>query len=97
MKGPVALKALYDEFVYIFEIDLETVAEEFAERNPTLDDYNDEVQRLHGDIARINEKTLNEVAFELIKVPPQLAPSMGRPRPCILLGSPLHSLQACVR
>ena len=40
----------------------------FADRNPTLDDYNDTVQSLYDDIERIRNRSLNEVIFELLKV-----------------------------
>ena len=60
---------LYDDFEYMVQLDIESFVEEFAEKNPTLDDYNSEMQRLYDDIEKIKTRSLNEVAFELLKVP----------------------------
>eukprot|EP01012_Entosiphon_sulcatum_P032727 TRINITY_DN4157_c0_g1_i1.p1 TRINITY_DN4157_c0_g1~~TRINITY_DN4157_c0_g1_i1.p1 ORF type:complete len:4195 (-),score=848.52 TRINITY_DN4157_c0_g1_i1:38-11479(-) len=68
MQGPRALKALYDEFEYIFKIDIESYVEDFAANQPTLQAYNDAVQKLYLDAERIKSRSLNEVSFELVKV-----------------------------
>eukprot|EP00906_Rhabdomonas_costata_P002297 RCo003671 len=68
MEGPTALKALYDDFAYISETDIATFVEEFVARDPSLEDYSNEVERLYTDIERIKTRSLNEVSFELLKV-----------------------------
>eukprot|EP01062_Namystynia_karyoxenos_P076714 TRINITY_DN7573_c0_g3_i1.p1 TRINITY_DN7573_c0_g3~~TRINITY_DN7573_c0_g3_i1.p1 ORF type:complete len:4614 (+),score=1785.85 TRINITY_DN7573_c0_g3_i1:132-13973(+) len=70
MKAPTALKDLYDDFQYILDVDTEEYVEKFldADPRPTLDDYNHLCERLQKDISAIGERSLNEVAFTLIKV-----------------------------
>jgi len=68
MVGPRALKDLYQDFNYIFARDIDSYIEQFAEKNPSLDDYSNEMQKLYDDIARIKTRSLNEVVFELVKV-----------------------------
>ena len=44
MAGPKALKALYDEFDYMFQYDVPSYCEHFAAKNPSLEQYDEEVR-----------------------------------------------------
>jgi dynein heavy chain len=69
MEGPRQLQGMYRSFEYILKGD-EQLIDLFAKRNPppTLMDFDVALERLERDCARIANRTMNEVKFELIKV-----------------------------
>ena len=67
-KGPKQLLSLYETFEYLLKIDIDIFIEEFEATNPTLLDFEGQLEQLQIDIDRIQRRSLNEVSFELIKV-----------------------------
>ncbi|KAJ9459042.1 Dynein-1-beta heavy chain [Diplonema papillatum] len=67
-KGPRQLLALYEVFDYILKIDVDTFIEEFEATKPTLKDFESQMEQLQTDMERIQNRSLNEVCFEMIKV-----------------------------
>eukprot|EP00667_Euglena_gracilis_P000033 EG_transcript_33 len=68
MIGPHALKDLYAEFEYLVTLNIDRFIQEFSQNSPTLEDYQRQMNRVYGDIEKIKVRSLNEVAFELLKV-----------------------------
>ena len=61
-------QALFDDFAYILAVEVEEAVEMFIAQRPSLDEYNAEVLKLYRDIDLIRTRSLNEVAYELVKV-----------------------------
>ena len=70
-RGPLALLKLYQPFDYLLTIDVEKWMEDFVDPRkspPKLVDYDSVCERLHEHIDAITTRSLNEVAFPLLKV-----------------------------
>eukprot|EP01064_Diplonema_japonicum_P028148 TRINITY_DN4256_c2_g1_i2.p1 TRINITY_DN4256_c2_g1~~TRINITY_DN4256_c2_g1_i2.p1 ORF type:complete len:4454 (+),score=1223.71 TRINITY_DN4256_c2_g1_i2:62-13363(+) len=70
IKGPKQLMELYSDYQYILDIDIHEYLHDFlsASPKPCLDDYEHLCKRLQDDVNSIGSRSLNEVAFMLIKV-----------------------------
>ena len=67
-KGLRQLLSLYESFEYLLKVDIESFIEEFEATDPTLADFEGQFDQLKADEVRVQNRSLNEVSFELIKV-----------------------------
>eukprot|EP01062_Namystynia_karyoxenos_P078362 TRINITY_DN805_c0_g2_i2.p1 TRINITY_DN805_c0_g2~~TRINITY_DN805_c0_g2_i2.p1 ORF type:complete len:4436 (+),score=1940.78 TRINITY_DN805_c0_g2_i2:809-13309(+) len=67
-KGPRQLLAMYESFDYLLRVEIDTFVDEFKASKPTQDDFAVQLEQLASDIERIQNRSLDEVNFEMIRV-----------------------------